>query len=355
MTTSDTGRRNEQSDPAVQAAHLAARPQWLTLGREAVVEPDLPVIDAHHHLWDPPERRYLLDELLADTDTGHAVAATVFVECGAMYRASGPEAFRRVGEVEFATAIAVQCEKRRHGDTRACAAIVGSIDYTLGHWVEPVLEAQLAASGSRLKGVRGRTAWDASPDVNILATPAGIMTRAETRDAIACVGRLGLSVDVWSFYHQMDEAAALARAFPSVRFVINHTAGPLGVGPYYGRRDELFPAWAAKVAELASVPNVVVKLGGLAMRYAGFEFDRRPRPPSSDELVRAWRPYVETSIQAFGPDRCMFESNFPVDKSMVGYVVLWNAFKKLCAGYGKEERRFLLSGTAAQVYGIAAG
>lgn len=355
MTNSDTGHRNERSDPVVQAAHHAARPEWLALGSEAVVEPDLPVIDAHHHLWDPPERRYLLNELLTDTETGHAVAATVFVECGAMYRTSGPEAFRRIGEVEFATGIAIQCEERRHGRTHACAAIVGSIDYALGHRVEPVLEAQLAVSGGRLKGVRGRTAWDASPDVNILATPAGLMAKSETRDAIACVGRLGLSVDIWSFYHQMGEAAALARAFPSVRFVINHTAGLLGVGPYHGRRDELFPGWAAKVAELAAVPNVFVKLGGLAMRYAGFEFDRGPRPPSSDELVRAWRPYVETCIQALGPDRCMFESNFPVDKAMVGYVVLWNAFKKLCAGYSAEERRFLLSGTAAKVYGIAAG
>lgn len=345
----------EQPKAVVPATHLTIRPAWLALRQEAVVEPDLPIIDAHHHLWDPPGRRYLLDEILADTRAGHTVTATVFVECGAMYRASGPEAFRRVGEVEFASGIAAQSDSGLYGNTRVCAAIVGSIDYALGHRVEPVLEAQRTASGGRLKGVRGRTAWDAASDINILATPTGVMTRAETRDAIACVGRLGLSVDIWSFYHQMDEAVALARAFPSVRFIVNHTAGLLGLGPYRDRRDEVFPIWAKKIAALAAMPNVVMKLGGLAMRYGGFEFDHRPQPPSSDELVEAWHPYVETCIQAFGPDRCMFESNFPVDKSMVSYLVLWNAFKKLSAGYSPAERHCLLFGTAAQVYDIGSG
>jgi predicted TIM-barrel fold metal-dependent hydrolase len=351
MTASQT---HEAGPKYVTAAgtQLPVRPEWLALQQEEIVDPEMPVIDAHHHLWDPPGRRYLFDEFLWDVSTGHNVAATVFAQCHAMYRADGPYALKPVGETEFVAGVAAQSESGAYGPAKICAAIVGSVDFALGDGVAEVLEAHIRAGGGRFKGIRGRTSWDASPEVHKLPTPPGVMMEKATRDAVRQIQRAGLTFDIWAFHTQMDEAFDLCAQFPDLPIVINHVAGPLGAGPYAGRRSEIFPVWASKIRRLAELPNTYMKVGGLGMRFTGYEFHLQDRPPSSDDLARAWGPYVETCIQAFGPARCMFESNFPVDKAMCSYPVLWNAFKKMSAAYAPEERARLLSGTAARFYGI---
>jgi predicted TIM-barrel fold metal-dependent hydrolase len=350
MTASPT----QEGPKYVTAAgtQLPVRPEWLALQQEEIVDPEVPVIDPHHHLWDPAGRRYLFDEFLQDVSTGHNVVATVFAQCHAMYRANGPHALKPVGETEFVAGVAAQNESGAYGPTRICAGIVGSVDFALGDAVAEVLAAHIRAGGGRFKGIRGRTSWDGSPDVHKLPTPPGVMMEKSTRDAVRQIQRAGLTLDLWAFHTQMDEAFDLCAAFPDLPIVINHVAGPLGAGPYAGRREEIFPVWAAKVRRLAELQTTFMKVGGLGMRFTGYEFHLQDRPPSSDDLVKAWNPYIGTCIQAFGPARCMFETNFPVDKAMCSYPVLWNAFKKMAAGYTPDERARLLAGTAAQFYRI---
>jgi predicted TIM-barrel fold metal-dependent hydrolase len=331
---------------------LAIRPEWLARVQEPILDPDQPIIDAHHHLWDAPGRRYLFDEYLADLDTGHRILATVFVQCHSMYRSFGPEALRPVGETEFVAGAAARSESGMYGPTRMCAAIVGSLDPFLGDGVQPVLEAHLRAGGGRFRGIRLRTAHDPSPEVHLLPTPAGVLSDPRTHAAIARIGLAGLSLDLWCFHTQMQEVIAVCRAFPDITMVIDHIAGPIGIGPYRGRQEEVIADWRRSIRTLAALPNTVMKIGGLGMRFTGFDFHLRDEPPGSDELVRVWSPYVETCIDAFGPGRCIFESNFPVDKAMFGYAVMWNAFKKIAARYTRAEAAAMLCGNAARVYRI---
>ena len=335
---------------------IAVRDDWLDRTREDILDPALPIVDPHHHLWDRDGERYLLDDLLRDTGSGHDVRATVFVQCGSMYRPDGPEDLRPLGETEFVDAVAAG---GADGSTRACAGIVGMVDLTLGDRVAPLLEAHLAVAGARFRGVRNRTAWHPSPAIrsNLISPPPGPLEDPRFRDGARRLAGHGLPLDVWAYHTQLPLVLALARAVPELTVVLDHLGGPLGVGPFRDRRAEVFAAWRADVLALAGCPNVVVKLGGLAMEVGGFDFHLRDRPPGSVELAAAWRPYVETCVEAFGADRCMFESNFPVDKGMCGYAVLWNAFKRLAAGAGAAERAALFAGTAPRVYrlGAAAG
>ncbi len=343
---------------AVPAPHLtpsrqiAVREAWLDRVREEIIEPALPIIDPHHHLWDQPGERYLLDDLLRDTGSGHDIRATVFVQCGAMYRAAGPEERRPVGETEFVTGAAAQSASGLYGPTRACAGIVGMVDLTLGDRVSPLLEAHLAVAGERFRGVRNRTAWHPSPEVrsNLTSPPPGPLAHPEFEAGAKRLAGFGLSLDVWAYHTQLARVVELARAVPELTVVVDHVGGPLGVGPFAGRRAEVFAEWRRDMLALAACPNVAVKLGGLAMQVGGFDFHLRDLPPASAELAEAWRPYVETCVEAFGAARCMFESNFPVDKGMCGYAVLWNAFKRLAAGASAEEKAALFSGTATRVY-----
>jgi L-fuconolactonase len=332
--------------------HIAVREAWLDQVREEIIEPALPIIDPHHHLWDQPGERYLLDDLLRDTGSGHDVRATVFVQCGAMYRAGGPEDRRPLGETEFVTGVAAQSASGIHGPTRACAGIVGMVDLTLGDRVAPLLEAHLAVAGERFRGVRNRTAWHPAPEVrsNLSSPPPGPLAHPGFRDGAKRLAGFGLALDVWAYHTQLAQVVELARTVPELTVVVDHVGGPIGVGPFAGRRAEVFAEWRRDMLALAACPNTVVKLGGLAMQVGGFDFHLRDRPPTSAELAEAWRPHVETCIEAFGPARCMFESNFPVDKGMCGYAVLWNAFKRLAAGASAEEKTALFSGTAVRVY-----
>jgi predicted TIM-barrel fold metal-dependent hydrolase len=335
---------------------LPVRQEWLDRRREEILDPALPIVDPHHHLWDRPGWRYLLPELLADLDSGHNVVATVFLQCRAMHRAGGPEEMKPVGETEFVNGIAAMSASGGYGKTRICEGIVGYADLRLGARVTPVLEAHLRAAGERFKGIRHITAWDAHEPLRNPAfeMPPKLMADGKFREGFARLAPMGLSFDAWLMHPQIDELTDLARVFPETKIVLNHVGGPIGMGPYAGRRDEIFKTWSSSIRALAACPNAFVKLGGLGMRLNGFGFEAKPEPPSSDELAAAWRPYVETAIAAFGPKRSMFESNFPVDKGSYSYAVFWNACKKLTKGVSAGERADLFSGTAARFYRLEA-
>lgn len=318
---------------------------------EEILEPALPIVDPHHHLWDHPKHRYLLDELLADTGSGHRVVATVFVECLSMYRASGPPAMRPVGETEFVNGIAAMSESGRYGATRVAAGIVGFADLTQGDGVGAVLDAHVAAS-SRFRGIRHAAGWDASDEVRNSHTnpPRGLYLDAAFRRGFAELAKRRLTFDAWLYHPQMAELTDLARAFPDTTIVLDHFGGPLGIGPYAGKRADVFASWKVDIAALARCPNVVVKLGGLLMPLNGFGFHKRDAPASSAELADATRDWYRHTIDCFGPERCMFESNFPVDKVSASYRVLWNAFKRIAAGFTPAEKAALFHDTAARVY-----
>ncbi|MBD0272053.1 MAG: amidohydrolase family protein [Acetobacteraceae bacterium] len=347
----------QPATPRLNASgQVAIRQAWLDQVREEILEPDLPIVDPHHHLWDRADERYLLEDLLRDTGSGHDVRATVFVQCGAMYRADGPEERRPLGETEFVNGIAAQSASGGYGPTRACEGIVGMVDLTLGDRVAPLLEEHLAAAGGRFRGVRNRTAWHPSPGIrsNLVSPAPGPLADPAFRVGARRLAGFGLSLDIWAYHTQLAQVVELARSVPELVIVLDHVGGPLGVGPFAGRRAEVFEAWRSDMSALAGCPNVVVKLGGLAMEVGGFDFDLRDLPPTSAELAEAWRPYIETCIGAFGATRCMFESNFPVDKGMCGYAVLWNAFKRLASGASPTEKAALFAGTAKRVYRLAA-
>jgi L-fuconolactonase len=328
--------------------------QWLDQVREETLEPELPICDPHHHLWDHPGSRYLLDEVLADVGSGHNVVSTVFVECGSMYRCDGPAEMKPVGETEFVQGIAAMSASGRTGPCRVARGIVSHADLTLGERVRPVLEAHRAASPNRFRGIRHATGWHASPEIrNSHSQPGpGLMLDPTFREGFAALAELGLSFDAWFYHEQLGEFVDLAGAFPEAVIVLDHFGGPLGIGPWAGRQDEVFAAWKEQVSRLRDLPNVHFKLGGLNMKINGFGWHRRERPPTSDELVEATARYYEHCIETFGAERCMFESNFPVDKLSLSYGVLWNAFKKIAAGASEDEKHALFYATAERVYRI---
>lgn len=340
-------------DRAVFGRIFPPSEDWLRAqDHEEVIEPDLPIVDAHHHLWDMPGHRYLLDEFREDLASGHRIVATVYAEALSMYRVDGPPEMRPVGETEFASGMAAMSASGKYGPTRVGAAIVGFADLALGERVEPVLAAHIAAGGGRLRGVRYSTSWDADPTVATNHTKAvpHLLADRDVRAALACLPRLGLSFDALVLHPQLQDVVDLARAMPDLSIVLNHVGVPVGHGPYAGRRDEVFTQWRRGLVELAKQPNVCVKLGGMVLRLAAFDYVALPRPPGSAELADHWRPYVETCIELFGAQRCLFESNFPVDKLGTGYRVLWNAYKRLAAGASADEKAALFSGTAQRVY-----
>jgi predicted TIM-barrel fold metal-dependent hydrolase len=331
---------------------------WLASSTEAALEPELPICDPHHHLWDKRSsgvaERYLLDELLADVYGGHNVVSTVFMECGAMYRADGREAFRAIGETEFVNGIAAMSASGLYGSARAVAAIVGSADLRLGAAAADVLDAQIAAGGGRFRGIRQSASWsdDAALPRSRTNPGPGLYVREDFRTGFKELAPRQLTFDVWCYHPQLPEVTALARAFPDTTIILDHFGGPLGVGSYAGRADEVFAEWQKSLAELATCPNVVAKLGGINMELNGFGWHLQSRAPTSAELADATRRWYEFTIEQFGVDRCMFESNFPVDKVSCSYTVLWNSFKLLTAGYSATEKTGLFHDTAARVYRV---
>ena len=336
---------------------MALNDDWLSLTREETLEPDLPICDSHHHLWDAQSNqiapRYLLDELLEDIGSGHNVVSTVFVQCLAMHRAHGPEAFRPVGETEFVDGVAAMSASGLYGDTRVAAGIVGHADLAQGDSVAAVLDAHIAAGGGRFRGIRHIAAWDPNDEVNkgrLRRTPKGLLMDARFRRGFAALSPRNLSFEGWLYHTQIGDLTDLARAFPHTTIVLNHFGSPLGIGPYAGRQSEILAQWRLDIAELATCPNVVAKLGGINMAINGFGWHERERPPTSQELVEATTPYYEHCLEHFGADRCMFESNFPVEKISCSYNVLWNSFKRIAAGCSADEKAKLFHDTASRVY-----
>ena len=320
-----------------------------TVADETPLEPALPICDPHHHLWRRPDNPYLLDDFLRDASGGHRIVSSVAVECGAMYREAGPPELRPVGETEFLEGLAVENSRTDSGTTVA-AAIVAYADLSLGDAVAAVLEAHLEASPTRLRGIRYSTMWDASDSFRSVPR-AGLLRDAAVRKGFARLQPLGLSFDAWLYHPQIPELVELARDFPDVPIILDHIGGPLGLGPYEGRRDEVFQAWSADITALSSCPNVVLKLGGVGSLRSGYDWHKRT--PGSAELAEAMRPYFEHCIGKFGAGRCMFESNFPVDRVSYSYGSVWNAFKIIGRSCSETERAALFHDTAARVYRLA--
>jgi predicted TIM-barrel fold metal-dependent hydrolase len=331
---------------------LVPRPDWLALRCETAIERDLPIVDPHHHLWDRPRQRYLLAELLDDLTGGHNVRSTVFVECKSMYRCDGDPDFRSVGEIEFAAGVAAMSESGIYGQARVCEAIVGNANLLLGDGVRAVLEAQLAASGGRLRGIRNISAWHSNAAARASASrpPPQLLLDPSFRNGFRQLASLGLAFDAFLYHTQLGELRDLAMAYPDTTIVLDHAGGPLAIGPYAQLRDETFAHWSTLMRMVGQCPNVVVKIGGFGMRLFGFGFHDAEIPPSSEHLARTWKPYVDTCVDAFGTHRCMFESNFPVDKASCSYTVLWNAFKRLTAGWSTDERRQVFCDVAVRTY-----
>jgi predicted TIM-barrel fold metal-dependent hydrolase len=329
------------------------RTDWLALTSEEAIDPDLPICDPHHHFWDRPGFRYMLDELLVDIGGGHNITETVFVECSAMYRKDGPESMSPVGETEFVQGLAAQSASGQYGDTKVAAGIVGYADLRLGNAAEEVLEAHIAASPNRFRGIRNSSCWDASPDIGGYKNPPkGLLSDLEFRKGFASLERLNLSFDAWLYHTQLQELVDLARVFPNVPIVLDHIAGPIGIGPYADKRDEVTQVWRQGMSDLATCENVDIKLGGLGMPLGGFGWHDRNAPPSSEDIAAEMTPYYTFLIEQFGVDRCMFESNFPVDNQSVSYTVLWNAFKRIAGSYTETEKAALFRNTARRFYRI---
>ena len=324
--------------------------RWLDLTVEEALEPDVPICDPHHHFWDRPNDRYFLDDLYNDLGGGHNVASTVFIECQAMYRRDGPEEMKSLGQTEFVQGLVAQNNSGQYGDTNVAAGIVGFADLSIGFEVERVLEAHLSTT-DRFRGVRHITAFDPSPDVpRPRPFPEALLGDTKFREGFAVLDKLDLSFDAYLYHPQLSELVDLANAFPGVTIILNHVGGPLGIGPYSGKRDQIFAEWKESMSAVAACPNVVVKVGGLVMPVCGFDWHERPMPTTSRELAQSTAPYYLYCIEQFGPDRCMFESNFPVDKIACSYTVLWNAFKRLAHDFSPSEQSALFHDTASRVY-----
>ncbi len=329
---------------------------WLAKTVEPALEPDLPICDPHHHFWDGRddrvEPRYMLAELLADTDSGHNIVSTVFIEARAMYRADPPMELRPVGEVEFVQGIAAQSASGMYSLTRAAHGIVGHANLHLGDDVRRVLEALQAASPNRFKGIRHGVGWDPHPEIPIVgAYPMpNQLASDDYRAGARVLSEMGLSLDVSLLHPQLPELADFAGAVPDLTIVLNHVGGLMRFGPYAANPDEVMANWRAGIAAVAQNPNVVIKLGGVGMPRLGYDFHQRETPVGSEELAAAIDPVMRYCIEQFGPNRCMFESNFPVDKESFSYCVMWNAFKRVSADFSASERAELFHDTAARAY-----
>ncbi len=329
-------------------AALPGSDEWLASVVEPIIDPERPIVDPHHHLWDRPSSTYVLEHLRADTGSGHNVTRTVFLECGASYHEVGPDHLKPVGETVFVESIA---SASRDGTGAEIAAIVSRTDLR-GPDLDEVLDAHVEAGKGLFRGIRHAGARDPHPEALTIPgrAPEGLYACDEYRGGVARLGERGFTFDTWHYHHQNLDFRELAAAVPGTTMILDHFGTPLGVGPYADHREEIFARWQDDIAAVAECPNVVAKLGGLAMPDNGFGWNTRALPPSSDEFVEAQARYYHHTIECFGADRCMFESNFPVDRRSLSYQVLWNGLKKIAARYGEEDQAALFSGTASRVY-----
>lgn len=322
---------------------------------EPILDPDTPIIDSHHHLFDRPPLRYMFEDYREDAAAGHKIVATVYVETLAMARCEGPEALRPIGEIEFANGVAAMSASGGYGPCRVAAAIVGYADLRLGEQVAITLDRSLAAAPDRYRGVR-QIAMD-HPDPAILRfltnkPPKGLLQHPKFREGFSQLAQRGLSFDAAVLHHQMPEIEDLAMAYPQTAIVLNHMGLATATGLDAGGRAEVFRDWREKLRSLGRHPNVFCKIGGLGTTYWGFGFNETAEPTGYLALSEAWRPYVETAIEVFGAGRCMTESNYPADGRSCGFVPVWNALKHIVSGCSSDEKAALFYGTAAAVYRI---
>lgn len=337
-------------------SNLQPYPQ-LHAGRdEVILEPDLAIVDSAHHLFDRPALKYMLDDYLKDVRSGHRIVASIYVETLAFARPDGPELLRPLGEVEFANGVGAMSDSGVYGDCRICAAIVGHADLRHGEQVGELLDQSLARAPERFRGVRQITIDDESdaPFRYVTNRPArGIMQHPNFRAGFKEVVRRGLTFDAAAFHHQLDEIAQLADAFPDGSIVLNHVGQAQAMGLDAQGRAAVFEKLRAALKELGRRPNITCKIGGLGLPFWGFGFEQRADPVGYLELAEAWKPYVEAAIEAFGPDRCMMESNYPPDGRAAGFVPLWNALKHIVRGASADEKAALFRRTAARVYRLS--
>jgi len=337
---------------------------WVKLTGEAALEPEIPICDCHHHLWDypdscpesliresaRPERHYLLENFLKDTAGGHKITRTVFMQCGYMYKNDGPQPLRPIGETEFAENIGSHAANDNCLGTAVADGIVGFADLMLGSEINRVLEAHIAASPTRFRGIRFVTPCDALFQTNSPITYRNLLAETKFKQGFRQLQKYGLSFDAWLYYFQLPDLVELARLFPYTTVILDHIGTPLGLDPFSKKREDVFKEWKKGIAELSACGNVVVKLGGLGMPICGFGWNKRKTPINSIDLAGAMAPYYHWCIEKFGVNRCMFESNFPVDKSSYSYTILWNAFKRITKNYSSAEKAQLFQGTAMRVY-----
>ncbi|MBF2755483.1 MAG: amidohydrolase family protein [Gammaproteobacteria bacterium AqS3] len=323
--------------------------EWLDLHQEEILDPELPICDPHHHLWHVERLDYRVEVLLDDIGRGHNVQSTVYIECGQGYRSDAPAGMAPVGENEFVLA---ELARVPDAPVRVAEGIVAHADLRLGAAVAEVLQAHREASGGRLRGIRHANAWDSSEAISNSHSGSGpyLLADPKFREGFAQLARHDLAFDAWLYQQQIPELTSLARAFPDTRIVFDHLGGPLLRGPWAEHRDAVFARWHEAVAELAECPNVYAKLGGAAMAMNGFDWHKRERPPTSEQFADFYRGWFRHCIERFTPQRCMYESNFPMDRTSVSYPVLWNAFKRISAEDSADERARLFFGTAAEVY-----
>lgn len=334
---------------AANTGQTAPDNDWLATLQEEVLEPELPIVDPHHHLWLRSGYTYLMPELAADLASGQNIVSTVFAECHSMYRKSGAPEQRSLGETEFVRGQAAMSASGEFGGTRACDVMFGNVDLTLGGDIEALLEQHIEASGGRFRGVRISSGWHADNKIHNVASQPGLLSDPQVHRAAAVLNSKGLSLDCWLYHTQLDEVAQLADAHPELTIILNHVGSPILGGPYRGKTDQVFHEWKAAIRRVSERENVFVKLGALPIRMPDYDGDRT-LPPGSEEVAAAWRPWMQNCIEAFGPERSMYESNFPVQKRWCSYQVCWNAFKRISAGASPAEKVVLFSGAAMRAY-----
>ncbi|KWA46379.1 amidohydrolase [Burkholderia territorii] len=349
LAATRTPAENGASRMTTQSNYLPVRNDWLASALEPALDPDLPIVDAHHHFYERPGWIYMLDDYLRDARSGHNIQGSVYMQALTRYRDAGPAELKPVGETAYVAGVT---EPLRRSAPAVAKGIVGHADLRLGERVRDVLGAHVDAGQGRFRGVRHLTTWDADPSLAnpLSAVPRGLLLDPAYRAGVAQLAPLGLSYDAWLFFPQLPELFDLAKANPDTRIVVNHCGGVVRIASYADRRPEVFERWRASMRELAQLPNVFVKVGGLGMRINGFDFEKGARPPSSEQLADAWKPWMLTCIETFGAERCMFESNFPVDKGSYSFVNGWNAFKRLTAHASPGERDALFRGTVTRAY-----
>ena len=331
---------------------------WIDGIQENIIDPNREIIDPHHHLWHGPKDpagikesyRYLLQDLWKDTSSGHNIKKTVFIDCGLEYYSEGHEQFKPVGETEFVVEIAQQAQE--DSSQAQIAGIIGHANMMLGSSVKEVLELHVEKGAGLFRGIRHAGGWDEDDRVkNAHSHPTPhIYLEDKFQEGLQELASLGMVFDTWHYHNQIKDLTKLAKNLPELVIVHDHFGGPLGIGPYKGKREEIFEQWQEDINELSQCKNVYSKLGGLAMPVNGWSWHKNEVPATSEEIISEQERYYLHTLDCFGSERCMFESNFPVDKQSVSYHVIWNAYKKMVKGYSETEKSNLFYGTADRVY-----